>query len=434
MDTNDSQLQGNKTMDPREQRGLVIAATARNIRRKSDHLWTVPSTQGAGHPCYHVNPEKKTCTCLDHQEAGHFCKHLFAVKFVIQREFQFDEETGVTTETQTVLMQTVKKTTYPQAWSAYNTAQTNEKATFQVLLHDLCKDIPEPKPSAVGGRPRLPMADAIFAACFKVFTTVSGRRCICDLNDAQAKGFISSVPHFNSIFNVFDAPETTAILTELVTKTAEPLKSLESTFAIDSSGFSGCKFDRWFDEKWGEPRSKRSWVKAHAVVGVKTNVITAIEVTDKNGGDSPQLQPLINATAQRFKIQDFTADMAYLSEDNLNAIVATGANPLIPFKSNSAAARPGIWNRMFHYFNFKREEFLKRYHQRSNIESTFSMLKRKFGDSIRSKTDLAMRNEVLAKVVCHNLCCVIQSMEEFGIDPIFGCTNTMSSAQLPAAI
>jgi hypothetical protein len=30
-----------------------------------------------------------------------------------------------------------------------------------------------------------------------------------------------------------------------------------------------------------------------------------------------------------------------------------------------------------------------------------------------------MRNEVLAKFLCHNLCCVIQSMEEFGIDPTF---------------
>ncbi len=419
-------------MDPREQRGLLIAATARGIKRKSDHLWTVPSSQGAGNPCYHVNLEKKTCTCLDHQEAGHFCKHLFAVKFVIQREFEFDAETGTTTETETVLMQTVKKTTYPQDWSAYNTAQTNEKAMFQVLLHDLCKDIPDAQPT--GGRPRLPMADAIFAACFKVFTTVSGRRCISDLNDAKDKGYIGGVPHFNSIFNIFDAPETTAILTDLVAKTAAPLKSLESTFAIDSSGFSGCKFDRWFDEKWGEPRSKRSWVKVHAVVGVKTNVVTAVEVTDKNSGDSPQLQPLLNAPRKNFSIQDFTADMAYLSEENLNAIVAVGANPLIPFKSNSVAAHPGIWNRMFHYFNFKREEFLKRYHQRSNIESTFSMLKCKFGDSVRSKTDLAMRNEVLAKVVCHNLCCVIQSMEEFGIDPLFGCTKSNSLAQKVTAI
>ena len=31
-----------------------------------------------------------------------------------------------------------------------------------------------------------------------------------------------------------------------------------------------------------------------------------------------------------------------------------------------------------------------------------------------------MKNEVLAKCVCHNLCCLIQSMHEFGIDPVFG--------------
>ncbi len=57
------------------------------------------------------------------------------------------------------------------------------------------------------------------------------------------------------------------------------------------------------------------------------------------------------------------------------------------------------------------------------------MIKRKFGDSVRSKGDLAMKNEVLAKVLCHNLCCLIQSMEEFGIDPQFACTTTNLSAQ-----
>jgi len=30
-------------------------------------------------------------------------------------------------------------------------------------------------------------------------------------------------------------------------------------------------------------------------------------------------------------------------------------------------------------------------------------MKRKFGDSLRSRTDVAMVNEALAKIVCHNL-------------------------------
>jgi hypothetical protein len=47
------------------------------------------------------------------------------------------------------------------------------------------------------------------------------------------------------------------------------------------------------------------------------------------------------------------------------------------------------------------------YHKRSNVESTFSAIKRKFGDSVMSKTDAAMANEVLCKVLCHNLTCPI---------------------------
>ena len=48
-----------------------------------------------------------------------------------------------------------------------------------------------------------------------------------------------------------------------------------------------------------------------------------------------------------------------------------------------------------------------------------SAVKRKFGDSVRSKTPTAMVNEVLAKLVCNNLCCVILSQCELGIEPVF---------------
>ncbi len=68
---------------------------------------------------------------------------------------------------------------------------------------------------------------------------------------------------------------------------------------------------------------------------------------------------------------------------------------------------------------FKRDEYLAHYHKRSNVESTFSMIKRKFGDSLRSKGDVAMTNEALAKILCHNLVVLIHEMYEVGIDPAF---------------
>jgi transposase len=78
-----------------------------------------------------------------------------------------------------------------------------------------------------------------------------------------------------------------------------------------------------------------------------------------------------------------------------------------------------MWGVMYHYFMFKREEFLQHYHKRSKRGIHVQMMKRKFGDSLRSKTDVAMVNEALCKVLCHNLVVLIHEMYELGIDPVF---------------
>jgi hypothetical protein len=62
---------------------------------------------------------------------------------------------------------------------------------------------------------------------------------------------------------------------------------------------------------------------------------------------------------------------------------------------------------------------MQHYHLRSNVESTFSMIKAKFGKRLRSKTKTAQINEALCKVLAHNLCCLIQSMYELGIEVDF---------------
>jgi transposase len=62
---------------------------------------------------------------------------------------------------------------------------------------------------------------------------------------------------------------------------------------------------------------------------------------------------------------------------------------------------------------------MEHYHMRSNIESAFSMIKGKFGDSVRSKSDTGQVKEALCKVLCHNICVLIRAMHELGIEPRF---------------
>src|SRR5438270_10553589 len=128
----------------REQRGLVIAATAKLTHKGG--VWLVPSTTGT---CkYTVCPDKEHphCTCPDHEERGCECKHIYAVRFVIQRELFPD---GSVVETRQLTLTETRKS-YPQNWAAYNEAQTNEKEQFQILLRQLVNGIKQPEPPPRG--------------------------------------------------------------------------------------------------------------------------------------------------------------------------------------------------------------------------------------------------------------------------------------------
>jgi transposase len=400
-------------MDARQQRGLEIAATANLAKRGG--VWLVPSQSGNGR--YTVWPDLKIprCTCPDHEEGGFKCKHIFAVEYAITRERNGD---GSTTVTERLTIQKTVQRTYPQDWRAYNAAQTHEKERFLDLLRDLCggvSELPQPKKR----RPPLPIQDALFAACFKVYSTMSVRRFMSDLRDAQAKGYLSKVPHFNSICNYLENPQLTPILRDLITETSRPLTAVEVDFAADSSGFTTSRFIRWYDHKYGAVRQQHEWVKVHLMCGVKTNIVTAVEIRDKDASDTKLLPALVDATAQNFSVSEVSADKGYGSVKNYKAIQRHGATPYIAFKSIHTGRAQGMWQRMYHLWQFHRGEFLAHYHKRSNVESTFSMIKAKFGDHVRSKSDVAMVNEVLCKIICHNICCLIQESHELGIDTVF---------------
>ena len=98
------------------------------------------------------------------------------------------------------------------------------------------------------------------------------------------------------------------------------MKEVETEFAADSCGFTTCKFTRWFDVKYGVTREKAEWVKAHIMTGVKTNVITAVEIHGKDAADVTQVARLLEATAKGFKVVEVSADKAYTATDCFQAV------------------------------------------------------------------------------------------------------------------
>ncbi len=398
-------------MDAREERGLQIAENGHIT--KTPVGWKVPSQSGNGSYIVNVG-EKPFCTCPDFEKRGQPCKHIHAVEFFQQRE---DRPDGTTVITKAV------RITYAQDWPVYNAAQTHEAERFAELLHDLCQGIDQPA-QCRRGRPSHPMSDVVFAATSKVYSTVSGRRAVRDLDEWLQKGYLSRKPSYNSIFDYLENPSLTPLLKGLIEESAQPLSAVETDFAVDSSGFATSTYARWFDHKYGKERTRQNWVKTHIMVGVKTHIVTAVEATPFESADALQLPGLVNQTAKTFGINEVSADKAYSTRKNLRAVQAQGGVAFIPFKSyskGSQGSKPfdGLWNRLWHFYAFNRECFLEHYHKRSNVETAFSMMKAKFGASVRAKTPTAQVNEVLCKVLAHNICCLVTSVYELGIEPTF---------------
>ena len=315
------------------------------------------------------------------------------------------------------------------SWHNYNQSQTKEKALFVNILGDLCDLVIETR-SVKGRKPR-PLKDIIFSIVLKEYLNTSSRRVQSDLKLFAEAGFINSEIPFNTLLDHLEKRELKDVLRELIEISSLPLKQIESDFAIDATGFATSRYETYFNFKYKKQARWRNFRKCHAVCGVKTNIITSVDITEGYTNDQTKFIPLAEDTARNFKIREFSADKGYLSTKNYNLIGELGGKAFIPFKKNATGktricgVRKDIYRNAFMFFQKHREEFLNKYHKRSNIESCFSMIKRKFGNNVRCKKETSQDNEILAKVLAHNICILVQEIFLNNIEINFNkCMNT----------
>lgn len=372
--------------------------------------WIVPSESGSGAYIVYKEGEETKCNCPDCQMRKVKCKHQWAVEYFTKESV---DELGNKT------IEKVVKMTYTQNWKAYNAAQNNEIRMFDELLKDLVANVEEAEHK--NGRPRLSLKEGLFCSIQKVYSQLSSRRAHTLYRNAEDRDQISKAPNFNVVNKLLNREEITPLLHRLLLLSSLPLKGVETSFAPDSSGFRTSQFDQYCVEKHNT-KKEHKWVKAHILTGTKTNVIASARITEGESGDSPQFSPMVKeAHESGFDIKEVEADGAYCSRANYDLIDEIGGKAYIPFSSNATGRSKGsrVWNKMYHYFMLNRDEFDEHYHQRSNVETTFMMVKTKFGDKLKSKNWTAQKNELLCKLIAHNIVVLIHEMHELGITPDF---------------
>jgi len=137
-------------------------------------------------------------------------------------------------------------------------------------------------------------------------------------------------------------------------------------------------------------------------------------------GDATKFKELVDNTATHFRVDEVSADGAYASVANAQAAVDVGAVPYIPVEARIRDNHgPECWRQMVGCFRYREPEFRRHYHQRSKIETVFSMVKKKFGGHVRCRKRVAQENELLAKFILHNFRVVTMGFFALGEDDRF---------------
>jgi DNA-directed RNA polymerase subunit RPC12/RpoP len=272
-------------------------------------------------------------------------------------------------------------------------AQLVEKQMALEMLEELFDRVeiivdPEKK-----GRKNFNPKDMLIVLALKTLNKSSSRRLASDLELARQEGFLEETPYFTTMMAYARKPEMLDLITELVRLSALPIKQLQDSFvcAMDATGVGTCQLNgAWLEFKHGkeEHKSIRNWVKLNGLIDTATNLFLSADVTIGTAGDSPYLAPLVQLASKDFRITTVTADKGYSGRKNFEIIKGVETLPIMTFKSNATGNKRGsmIWSKCFQYYKEHPQEYLQIYHQRSKIEAVFGALKKRFGETVLTKS------------------------------------------------
>ena len=218
-------------------------------------------------------------------------------------------------------------------------------------------------------------------------------------------------------------PRMTVILGILLLFLLQPIATLESVFASDATGFGTSKKSEYFSvitksqteraadtknesKKLLQKNKKKDFVKLHVTIGTVTQmVVCAISTTGKKH-ESTQFETMVKMVAAVFSIKEWLGDAGYLSRKACNLVSKQCGIPFFWPKSNSTpiCGRSYAWSNMITMFKNNLKDFKSHYHQRSKVESVFSVIKNYFGSGVFSRRIEGQLNELLFKVLDYNIC------------------------------
>ncbi len=250
-----------------------------------------------------------------------------------------------------------------------------------------------------------------------------------NLSVRRARGFLlllkrykiinAKIPSFKTLSNYRENNSLLLILDELIEESSKPLSEIERDFATDATGIRTNLFSSWYSIRCQKEIKRRDHLTIHITTGVKSNIVTALNVETKSGNDNKIFREHVDKTIKNFKAEEFSGDGRYWSKENCLKVDSVGAKPYFMVWKNWSGRSRGCmpWKLMNLESKNNPKEYGKHYHKRSNVESTNHSKKFIHGNKVYSRLKSSRINEETLRWINHNINVLNRARYEWNINP-----------------
>ena len=304
----------------------------------------------------------------------------------------------------------------------YNLAQENEVFIFFEYLprvaYFVCKN--DSLWQGIGAKPAK-LYDVLMNLSIKQYFSKSLRRSMGYIR-LMKKAFRLDFKLlcFKTLDNYLNNPLIKPYLNQVIRYTSNPLKYIERNFATDKTGERTKTYSSWYMIRCNKETKKRDHINVHITTGCELHSVAAIDVKVEKGKDNIIFRNHVDNVSKDFDIDVWSGDGVYLSRENCTAVEDAGGKPRFHLKKGLTKKPKGhpAWKSMLNFAEKNPEAYEKEYHTRSNVECTNSAKKRKFGDTVHCKKDIAKEQESHLTWCCYNYTVLSRAYFELGIEPI----------------
>ncbi|HJH28245.1 MAG TPA: hypothetical protein C5S50_02835 [Methanosarcinaceae archaeon] len=323
-------------------------------------------------------------------------------------------------------------------WAKYDYAQIKEMADYLNNIRDIVNEADNRIKSRTisekrgPGKPETNPADITKLLLLQTYTESPNRVAEGLLFLFQEKLGISQHFSYKTIERGFDREKVNIILDEVVAITNECVKDDEKDASFDGTGFSASNKVNYADKRQKQ-NSKKSRTKAQPAkdddshdsfpvtnatsnkgfsycvmgIGVKYKLISGMTICANHSiGETTMFPDAYYQTLKSYpNLENVLGDGIYSARWITDLVAKSNVTPFFLPKSNVTFQSKGFagwYDMLFSLWNDP-QMWLEQYHMRSISETVNSMVKCRFGATIRKKLDPRKATETKLKLVAHDI-------------------------------